>query len=100
MKKILPKHITVDDLPPQVAEIVERMQILLDESTDEHKRNADNATECIHQMNKTMGLCSEAHIAVEDAKAGLKSYATKRELYLALGIVALAFYCMGYWAHG
>ena len=93
MKKILPKHITVDDLPPQVAEIVERAQILLD-------RAYDGCAEAIHQVHASINLHSEAHKAVEDSLSGLKSYATKCELYLVLGIVALAFYCMGYWAHG
>ncbi len=93
MKKILPKHITVDDLPPQVAEIVERAQLLLDSAYD-------GCAEAIHQVHTSINLHSEAHLASKDALGKLRTYATKRELYLALGIVALAFYCMGYWAHG
>ena len=73
MKKILPDHITVDNLPPKVAEIVERAQLLLD-------RAYDGCAEAIHQVHTSINLHSEAHKAVEDATSGLKSYATKCEL--------------------
>lgn len=91
--KILPKHITVDDLPPEVAEIVERAQLLLD-------RAYDGCAEAIHQVHASIDLHSEAHLAAKNAKDSLKGYATQRQLYVALGIVAIVFFFVGYNVHG
>jgi len=83
-KRILPKNITADDLPPAIAEIVERTQILLDQATDEYNRAADRCTECLYQLRNTIELCSEAHLKVEQASANLASYATKSQLVYAI----------------
>lgn len=74
-------------------ELLERAQILID-------RAYDGLAEGIHQHQRMQNAGQEILACVEAAKSALSTYATKRELYIVLGIVALAFYCMGYWAHG
>lgn len=74
-------------------ELLERAQILIDHAYD-------GLAEGIHQHQRMHNAGQEILASVEKAKAALSTYATKRELYISLGIVALAFYCVGYWAHG
>lgn len=106
-KTILTNSISVDDLLPETAEVVERTQILLDQATDEYNhsrdasnRAADRCVECLYQLNNSIDLHSEAHLKVEESLGKLSAYATQRQLYIALGIVGLVFFFVGYNAHG